>query len=108
MCVFEEDSEARRAACLFVDRLEFLNAALPEPVAAPRRASRLLLATAALVLIGASLYLNRDTPPAPDAPRTIETVSLVVSHSTPPPARAARVVLDSQPIVSWSLEGETR
>ena len=65
-----------------------------------------LLCFAVLRTGAVSLVAPRNHPNATSA-RTIETVSLIVEHVTPPPARGERVVLESRRVVGWTLEGNT-
>jgi len=105
-----EDPEASRRVRLLVDRLERLQiGAPPQPSALSKRTPKLVLAgAAAAISIAFSVYLRlADSAPA-SSPRTVKTISLVVSHSSPSPARPQRVVLESQPVVAWSLQGENQ
>jgi len=111
-----EDPETQRAVRRLMGSLESLRAD-PLPLAAgagPRRSRRWswLAAAAALLLLAAlarTTWLRQGDSLDPDQPaRRVETVSLVLQHSSPPPARGARVVLDSRPVVTWTLEGDSR
>ena len=127
------DPKTSRAVRLLVDRLEPLRTdaeSMPRVVsmrAVPKKAVStnavstkavwlMLAGAAAALLIAFSVYTRLAEPTgtptgtstSASAPRTVKTISLIVSHSSPSPARAQRVVLESQPVIAWSLEGENQ
>ncbi|TDJ68654.1 MAG: hypothetical protein E2O39_12845 [Planctomycetota bacterium] len=97
---------AERATRRLVARLARLDA--PPTGAVTQGPARRVAAVAAAVLVvgGAALYVLRDARPATGRLRQpIGTVSLVVEHTFPPPARCARVVLEPSLVMEWTLEG---
>jgi len=106
------DPGADRAVRRLTARLALLGGA--PSVRAPRgRARRVAAVAAALFLVAsAALFLRTGEraagPTAAMAARPaerIQTVSLVVERTSPPPARHARVVLESRRVQGWTLEG---
>ena len=118
------DPAARRAVTQLVDRLALLtDRADAESAPAQRRrrrASSSLVAAAALVLfagLASQLWLRPDDRGARLSPRhathvstrrTVDTITLTVEHTSPPPARGASVDLSSPPVILWTLEGDSQ
>jgi hypothetical protein len=102
------DPEAARETSRLTAGLALLSASgarAPERFL-PRRVAA--VAALMLVLVGAALYLRQQAASArvePGAPERILTVELRVEHSTPPPPRGARVILEPRQVRGWTLEG---
>ena len=113
--VLSRDPSARQAITQLVNRLNILSErSAPElaPDSARQNSTRTpLLAAAATLIVFASFAGNHwlrsgDQTPHQRTTRTVNTVTLTIEHTTPPPARGASVDLTSQPVVFWTLEGD--
>ncbi len=118
------DPSARRAVTQLVDRLELLTDSADAERTPTQRRRRLapssLVAAAALVLfagITSQLWLRTDNRAAHLSPRlathvstrrTVDTITLTIEHTSPPPARGASVDLSSPPVILWTLEGDSQ
>ena len=82
---------------------------LPRRRRQPTRRHLAVLAAAMLVLVMA-LQISRSLLRVEGSQAAqidaSSTVSLVVEHHSPPPARRARVVLEPRRVLGWTLEGE--
>ncbi|MFT4542329.1 MAG: hypothetical protein ACI841_004155 [Planctomycetota bacterium] len=124
------DPETERAARQLMTRLEGLAPAAADAQALRSRSNRneRVASVAAAVLltaigwgffasIGSSLVADTNRSNHDDvgalhdqvrrARRPANSLSLIIEHISPPPARGARVTLEARRVVSWSLEGNT-
>ena len=111
----QQDPEAFEQVRRLMTRLDVLSVdptrVSPTPLLRRLRPAAAGVAAAVLGFVvlrtGAVSSVTPRTLPNTTGARTIETVSLVVEHMTPPPARGERVVLESHRVVGWTLEGNT-